>query len=119
MPSAMKTIDELFYLRIEPIVILSTISSFYVDMYRAFLGKEKGVNISGIVEAFGYYGREFVVRNALSDSKKLDLNKFSLSFKVLHNTDDSLKSFSCNPRTVLEQTAVKLGYIALKGEAID
>ena len=117
MQLAMKNIDELFYLRVEPIVILATISSFYVDMYRAFLGKSKGLSASEIAKEFSL--RDFVVRNALEDSKKFDLNKFSLSFETLRAADKALKSFSCDPRTVLEQLAVKLGYISVKGESLD
>lgn len=119
MNSALKLLDELFYLKVEPIVIISTISNFYVDMYRAFVGKERGMSVSEITEQFGYFGREFVVRNAINDSKKFSYKKFDLSFDALRAADKSLKSFSGDSRTALEQLAVRLGYIALKGEGLD
>lgn len=119
MNAALKTLDELFYLKVEPIIILSTISGFYVDMYRAFLGRERAMTAPEIAQTFDYKNREFVVRNAMNDSKKFDFNKFALSFDALRAADKSLKSFSGNPRTALEQLAVKLGYIALKGESLD
>lgn len=119
MTLALKTLDELFYLKVEPIVILSTISGFYVDMYRAFVGKERGMNSVEIAKEFGYFGREFVIRNAMQDIRKFDHNRFLLSFNALRGADKSLKSFSGDARTVLEQLVVKLGFIALKGEDLD
>ncbi len=119
MPNAIKLLDELFYLKVEPIIILSTISGFYVDMYRAFLGKDRGLQSAAIADDFGYKGREFVVRNAIADSKRFDNNKFNLSFDALRKADKALKSFSSNPRTILEQLVVRLSYIAVKGECLD
>lgn len=119
MTAALKTLDELFYLKIEPIIILSTISGFYVDMYRTFVGKERAMTVPEIAKEFDYKNREFAIKNAVNDIKKFDFNKFALSFDALRAADKSLKTFSSNPRTVLEQLAVKLGFIALKGESLD
>lgn len=119
MSGALKTLDELFYLKVEPIIILSTISNFYVDVYRTFLGKERGMTVPEIVSEFGYKGRDFVIKNAVTDARKFDINKFSLSFDALRMADKSLKSFSGDQRTALEQLVVKLGYIVLKGECLD
>jgi DNA polymerase-3 subunit delta len=88
-------------------------------MYRAFLGKDRGLQSSEISADFGYKGREFVIRNAIADSKRFDKNKFNLSFDALRKADKALKSFSSNPRTILEQLAVRLSYIAVKGECLD
>ena len=119
MTDAVKTLDELFYLKVEPIIILSTISNFYVDMYRTFVGKERAMTVPEIAKEFQYKNREFVIRNAVNDVKKFDFNKFALSFDALRQADKRLKSFSQDAKTVLEQLAVKLGYIALKGESLD
>lgn len=119
MTAALKTLDELFYLKIEPIIILSTVSGFYVDMYRTFVGKERAMTTPEIAKEFDYKNREFAIRNAVNDIKKFDFNKFALSFDALRNADKNLKSFSKDPRTVLEQMVVKLGFIALKGESLD
>lgn len=119
MTAALKTLDELFYLKVEPIIILSTISGFYVDMYRAFIGREKGLRADEIITDFAYFGREFAIRNAMSDVRRFDHRHFELSFDALRNADKSLKSFSGDSRTALERLIVKLGYIALKGESLD
>lgn len=119
MTEALKILDELFYLKIEPIIILSTISGFYVDLYRAFIGKERGIQAEEIAKEFGYFGREFVIRNAMSDIRKFDHKKFEMSFDALRAADKSIKSFSGDQRTALEQLVVKLGYIVVKGESLD
>lgn len=120
MKSALTMLDELFFLRVEPMIILSTISGFYVDMYRAFLGRQKGLSVSEIAEKFGYpSNRKFAIENAVSDAEKFDFKRFALSFDALRNADKVLKSFSQDERTVLEKLVVGLGYIAVKGESID
>ncbi len=119
MVNAMKTLDDLFFMRIEPIFVLSVISSCYVDMYRVFVGKSRGMSIPQIAEKFGYKNNQFVLDKAQTNIKKFDFNKFALSFEALRKADKGLKSFSSDARTVLEQLVVKLGYIAVKGEALD
>ncbi len=119
MTAALKILDELFYLRVDPFIILATISGFYVDLYRAFVGRARGIKASDIASDFGYGKREFVVRNAMADGKKFDDKRFELSFDALRDADRTLKSFSGDDRTVLERLVVKLGFIALKGEAVD
>lgn len=119
MVNAMKTLDDLFFMRIEPIFVLSVISSCYVDMYRVFVGKSRGMSIPQIAEKFGYKTNQFVLDKAQTNIKKFDFNKFALSFDALCKADKGLKSFSSDARTVLEQLVVKLGYIAVKGEALD
>ncbi len=119
MTAALKTLDELFYLKVEPFIILATVSNFYVDLYRAYLGKERGMKAEEVAKDFGYFGRDFVVRNAMSDSRKFDDKRFELSFDALRAADKTLKSFSGDSRTALEKLVVKLGYIVLKGETVD
>jgi DNA polymerase-3 subunit delta len=119
MALAIKTLDELFFMRVEPIIILSTISSCYVDMYRAFVGKSKGMSISQTAEQFGYKNNMFLLERAQNNIKKFDFYKFLLSFEALCDADKKLKSFSTDARTVLEQLAIKLGYISVKGESVD
>lgn len=119
MKSALTILDELFFLRVEPIMILSIISNFYVDMYRTFLGKQKGLSNEEIAEIFGYKSREFAIKDAAFYIKKFDSKRFGLSFETLRSADKILKSFSQNDRIVLEKMIVSLSYIAAKGESID
>lgn len=119
LQSAYEILDDLFFMRVDPIVILSTISAVYVDIYRVFIGRAKGVLISKIAEDFSYGNRSFVLERVNVYLKKLDFNKLQLSFKALVDADKALKSFSGDDRVVLEKLIVKLSYIAVKGESVD
>lgn len=117
--AAYAILDDLFFMRVEPIIILSTISSVYVDMYRVLTARKKGINNDKVVEDFGYGNRAFLLRNAANNLKKFDFNKLQLSLKAIVEADSLLKSFSGEDRVVLEKLVVKLSYIAVKGESVD
>ena len=119
MDAAYKILDDLFFMRVEPIVILSTVTNVYVDMHRVLSGKGHSFSNDKIAADFGYGARAFTLKSAGYNLKNFDFNKLYLSFKALYDTDKSLKSFSGNDRTVLEQLIVKLSYIAVKGESVD
>lgn len=119
MEKAINLLDDLFFMRVEPIIILSTVSSCYVDMYRLFVGKAKGMSLNEIADTFGYKNNKFLLEKAQNNIRKFDFNKFNLSFEALCEADKGLKSFGSDARIVLEKLAVKLGYIALKGESVD
>ena len=116
---SLKTLDELFFMRIEPVIILYTISSTYVDMYRIYSGQKSGKSISVIAETFGYKGREFVLDRANRDLKRFNFKKLALSLEALLQADKLIKSFGNDARIVLEQLIVRLVYIIVKGEAVD
>ena len=116
---ALKTLDELFYMRLEPMMILYTVSSAYVDMYRLFVCRKKGKTVGDAAQIFGYKGREFVLDRAAQNLSGLDFKKLSLSFDALLDADRRLKSFGADERIILEQLTVRLIYIAAKGEAVD
>ena len=116
---ALKTLDELFFMRLEPMIILYTVSSAYVDLYRVFVCRKKGMKNSEIAAEFGYKGREFVLDRAAQSLSKFDFKRLALSFEALLAADKQLKSFGADPRTVLEQLTVRLIYIIAKGESVD
>ena len=116
---AFEILDNLFFMRVDPIVILSTISALYVDIYRVIIGRAKGVSIPKIAEDFAYGNRTFVLEKLTVYLKKLDFNKLQLSFKALVDADKALKSFSGDDRVVIEKLIIKLSYIAVKGESVD
>lgn len=117
--AAIACLDELFYMRIEPIIILSTVSSVYVDMLRVLAAKQQGENVSAVSQAFGYKGKEFLLDKASVNLRKFDLNKIDLSLSALMEADRSLKSYGADARIVLEQLIIRLIYIAAKGETVD
>ena len=63
---AMTLLDDLFYLRESPVMVLSVLTRAYVDLYRARISRDHGKTAPEAAEMFGYKGREFVMRNAFS-----------------------------------------------------
>ncbi len=117
---ALTQLDDMFFMRIEPMVILSVAASSYVDIYRAYAANIKGATKADIAADFKYpKNKLFLIDRAQQSLKKFDSNKLRLSLECIAQTDKSLKSFGFDPRTVLEQMTVKLVYILAKGESVD
>lgn len=116
---ALKMLDNLFYMRVEPMIILYTASAAYVDIYRVFAANKANVSIDAVANEFSYKNRAFVLKRAAVNLKKFDKKKLVLSFNELLRADEHLKNFGYDPRTVLEELTVKLVYILVKGESVD
>lgn len=117
---ALKLLDDMFFMRFEPMSILYNISSAYVDMYRMLAGEKLGKTDLEVAEEMSYpKNRYFLLKNAKYNLKKFNTKKLDLSFEALIEADKQLKSFGCEPRTVLEQLTVRLVYIMTKGESVD
>lgn len=115
---ALKILDELFFMRTEPMIILYTIASLYIDMYRVYASKEQNEPIQNLVQTFKYKNKAFLLDKAAINLKKFDENRLKLSLNELIEADNKLKSFGAEPRIVLEQLIIKLIYIISKGEPI-
>ena len=113
-----KIVDELFFSRIEPMIILHTISSAFVDIYRVYAARKKGISVNDAAQRLGYKNRAFVLEKAAQNLKCLDFRKLCLCFNAITNADKGLKGFN-NERIVIEQLVIRLIYIIAKGEAID
>ncbi len=109
--SALKMLDDMFFMRFEPIAILSTVTSAFVDVYRVFVGSKSGVSTSQISSDFGYGKRAFLLDRARGNIGKFDEKKLKRCFEELVGADTSLKSSGSNARTVLEELTVRLVYI--------
>jgi len=117
---ALKTLDDLFFMRIEPMAVLYTVSGVFVDMYRLYSAKKNSLQAGEVKSVFASYkGKEFLLEKAARNLQKFDFNKLDLSLTVLMKADKDLKSFGCDQRSVLEQMIVKLIYIISKGESLD
>lgn len=116
---ALKTLDELFFMRFEPMMILYTVSSPYIDMYRLYTFKKNGADKKELSEIFGYKGREFLIDRAAQSLRLFDFKRLTLSFEALIDADRRLKSYGADGRIILEQLIVRLIYIIAKGEAVD
>lgn len=117
--TALDMLDSLLFMRIEPMIILHTVSSSYVDLYRVSAAKRCGKSLNSVAEDFGYKNRFFVLERCLPTLQSFDDKKLLLSLKALTNADKALKSTGSNERIVLEQLIIRLIYIIVKGEAVD
>lgn len=117
--AALSLLDDMFFMRLEPMIILHTAASAYVDIFRASAAAKSGVPISAAAKDFGYKNKAFLLDRAAQNLKKLDSNKIELSFNALLEADRALKSFGSDPRTELEKLTIRLIYIIVKGEAVD
>ncbi len=117
---ALVQLDDMFFMRIEPMIILSVTASSYIDIYRAYTANIKGVTRPDIATDFKYpQNKLFLIDRAQQNLRKFNSTKLRLSLECIAEADKSLKSFGFDARNVLEQLTVKLVYILTKGEALD
>jgi len=111
LSKALAALDEMFFMRIEPLVILHTVSSVYIDMYRVLATEKSGISLKDLASDFDYKSKMFLLDKAKLNLKRFDVNKLDKSFECLLNADKTLKSFSCDDRQLLEKLTVKLTMI--------
>ncbi len=106
---AFTILDDLFAQRIDPFIILATLSSTYIDFYRAIIARNNRKNQNDCVEDFAYpKNRAFTVGKAFSATSRLTAGYIRHCIKVLAKADLKMKTSSADGRTVLEQTIVML-----------
>ena len=103
---AMDILSDLFYLREEPIAVLSVLIMAYVDLYRARTAKDIGLSVNDVTALFNYKGREFRIRNAFNS--RLSTGELRNCLDNLYECDRKLKSTGVNGKVLLEQTVIKL-----------
>ncbi|MCI8601758.1 MAG: DNA polymerase III subunit delta [Oscillospiraceae bacterium] len=101
-------LDELFAQRQEPTVILSAISSAFVDLYRAKAALLAGKDAKDLLALFPYRGREFLVKNAFRDVAPYSARTLRGCLETLADADLALKSSRADPKIVLEQTVAQI-----------
>ena len=116
MAEAMRLLDDLFFQRVEPIIILSSLSAPYVDMARAKAAEAAGQRADSIANEFGYYGTAFRLKNASYAAKGMRMAQLRQSLAVLLEADGMLKGSKTPARVALEQTLIRL-YMIAKGAA--
>lgn len=116
LDKAMSIIDELFYKKEEPVIILSALSGAFCDMYRAKAALLSGVSESKVAADFNYRGREFRVRNAMRDCRSVSIDFLSKCLQLLMQADGRIKSSPADNRMVLERLIIEIG-LAGKGKS--
>jgi len=102
--TAYKLIDHYFYMKIDPIVILSGVTGTFVDLYRAKAAAVSGKKASDVINEFGYRKNlEFRVNNAMRDCSKYSMNCLRQCINLIIDADYSLKSSRLDKRIELEK----------------
>ena len=101
-------LSALLYLREPAVNILYVLSMSFVDLSRARAAISAGVETSKAAADFGYKGREFAMRNAFRDCRKLPQQFLRRALEVLARADFELKSSGNDEKIVLQKTITEL-----------
>ena len=109
---AMNTVDVLFYQREEPIMIVTALSSAYVDMYRARVATENAVPMKIFADEMGYKNRAWVLDKMMRQSKRISTVALRDSLEAILDLNERLVSVTVNQRIEIEKLISRLILIA-------
>lgn len=92
----------------KPVVILGTLISSYVDMYRAQIALNAGEAADAAAQVFNYKRREFRLKNAARSSSQMSMEQLRNCLEILADADMRIKSTALDERRILEETMLKL-----------
>ena len=114
---AFSILDSLMKQREEPISVLATIITSYVDMYRAKVAVAAGHRPEDAAKVFNYGKNDFRLKNGAKNASKMSIESLRKSLDVLALADEKLKSTSVDGRFILEETMMKL-FLLANGEKV-
>ena len=113
--SALHIIDDLFAQRVNHIYICTVLSTHFTDLYRAKLAQQAKKSSNDAAQAFGYYGRAFVMNGAFNSARNLSLGYLGSCIEILYRTNKLLNSSDADKRVLLERAVTEIA--ALKKTA--
>lgn len=109
MERAFCVLDDLLFAKTPALYILGTLSSAFVDIYRAKAAEKMGVNPGDTAADFGMKGKEFRMNYAARDGRKLNDAGIRECLLALAKADKELKSSRMAEQVVLETLLTDLG----------
>lgn len=109
---AMNVLDALFYMREEPIAIVSALATAYVDMYRARIATENAVPMKIFADELSYKGRAWVLDKMVQKSRRISTVALRKSLDTVLEVNEKLVSVTVNQRIELEKLVARLILIA-------
>lgn len=107
--TAMRLFNDLVEEKIEPIVILYTITGNMLDMYRARAAMSIRKGPQDVKDDFGYAKNvAFRVDNAFRDVQRISMPHLRMCIRTLAETDALMKSSKTAPQILLEEALVKM-----------
>jgi DNA polymerase-3 subunit delta len=106
---ALRLLDELIALGNPPVMIMSALSTTFIDLYRAKLGADSRRRAETLVADFNYpKNRAWAVGKAIGAVGGISAEKLRRCVKVLADADYGLKSSPVDDRVVMERTIAQL-----------
>ncbi len=105
---AFSILGDLLAQKEKPVVILGTLISSYVDMYRAQVALNSGAAADAAAQVFNYKRREFRLKNAARSSTQMSMEQLRTCLEILADADARIKSTALDERRILEETMLKL-----------
>ena len=103
-----RELDILFGQNERPEIILSGLSSAFIDMYRAKAAAESGHSFTEAAKDFKYGNREFVLRNAAGTAAKYSSGTLKKFLDAILDTDIKMKSSRADSRILLETLVARM-----------
>ena len=106
--AAMATIDDLIFLRENPVTILTILSMAFVDIYRAAVAKKAGIPAPEAKKAYGYGGSGFRYDKGTQNQRRFTLPMLEEILELLAQADSRMKASGIDPRVVLETLVAEI-----------
>ena len=113
---AFRTLQQLFYQKEEPVMMLYVLSNAFTDAYRVRVADESGVPLKTLAEDFAYGKRTFALERARRSTKNVSTEALRRCLDVLSEADNKMKSVKINERLFLEQLIAQLLLLAKEGK---
>lgn len=112
-------LDELLYLRQEPVAILSALAMAFADIYRAKCGVAASKSVDELTVDFNYpKNRQFAIKNAIRDVRSFSMEQIRRCINALYDADILLKSSKLENRLILEQMLGKMLLMSINEHTI-
>lgn len=112
--NALHIVDDLMAQQVKPSIVCVTMSGHFVDLYRAKLALLAKRSSNEAAQAFGYYGRAFVMSNAYSSVRNLSLGYLAGCIEILYRTNKLLNSSASDGRVLLERAVTEIAALNKK-----
>lgn len=104
--AAYAKLDELLWLRHEPIAIAAALAGSYVDMYRVRIGADARQSTQAVFREMGYRGSDYRLKKAGESARRYSPRRLEACILCLAKLDRDLKSSALPDKTVLLQATV-------------
>ncbi|MBS1474166.1 MAG: DNA polymerase III subunit delta [Massilimaliae sp.] len=99
---AFTILDRLFYLRVEPVMILGALAGSFVSLYRVKAAQMSGLGNDQVISDF-HYRSKYQVQKLSQDVSRFSISQIRSCIASLEKADRLLKSSRLDNRIILEQ----------------